>query len=185
MVEDGEFRKNNVPVTTSVVLEMVNQKNFALAELGKISINDPIKGSVFGSIECEDEVFTVMLELPGNDQLATASNKAVKLWVLESKTEPKIYQRSDKFLIDRLHVHKDWLVGLSTKTKTLAVWNLETQELIKSEKISRQEIQKSFKLVDNLICLVIKIFDETEESLTFHNRLEIVDTVTDKMISNK
>lgn len=52
VVEDNSYRKNNVPVTTSAVLEMKNQKDFALAEEGKISINDPVKGSVFGSIEC-------------------------------------------------------------------------------------------------------------------------------------
>lgn len=65
-----------------------------------------------------------MIEPSINDSLITSSNKAVKLWVLESKTEPKIYQKSDKFQIDRLYIHNDWLVGISTKTKTLAIWNL-------------------------------------------------------------
>lgn len=117
--------------------------------------------------------------------MITASNKALKLWVLESKTEPKIYQKSDKILVDKIHIYNEWVIGLSTRTKSLAIWNLETQELIKHEKINRQEVQKSFRLVDNIICLVIKIFDETEESLTFHNRLELVDINTDKVIASR
>jgi hypothetical protein len=70
-----------------------------VASLGKIDINDPIKGAKYGYIECEDEVYNTIIFLNEKDALITASNKGVKLWMLSSKTEPKLMAKSQSLMI--------------------------------------------------------------------------------------
>jgi hypothetical protein len=94
--------------------------------------------------------------------LISASNKAVKMWPMkESKGEPKVFAKSDKIVVDKLSISDKLLIGMAEKNKTIAIWNLDTCELVRMEKISRQELQKSVRLNAKHLCLVIKVFDET------------------------
>ncbi len=53
-IQDKEAKAHSVPVTTTALLELSNKKDFAVASLGKIDINDPSKGTVSGYIDCKE-----------------------------------------------------------------------------------------------------------------------------------
>lgn len=84
-------------------------------------------------------MYNAVIQLGQEDVLITASNKAVKMWPMkESKGEPKVFAKSDRLVVDRLSIHGKVLVGMADKNKAIAVWDIETCELIRMEKISRQ-----------------------------------------------
>ena len=49
-----------------------------------------------------------------------------------------MFAKSDRLIIDKLSINDKQLIGLSEKSKTIAVWDLNTCELVRMEKISRQ-----------------------------------------------
>jgi hypothetical protein len=175
-----------IPLTTTALLELDNKKDFAVASEGKIDINDPSKGSFCGYIDCKDEIYTTIIQMGKEDVLITASNKAVKLWPMkESKAEPKIFAKSDRVQFDRLQINGKLLVGLSDKAKTIAVWDLNTQEVVRMERLLKQELQRGIKLNEKHLCLVVKVLDETEESLSYHHKLEVLNIETDQVTRSR
>lgn len=183
---EKDIKGNIVSTTTTALLELHNKKDFAVASAGKIDINDPNKGSSHAYIDCKDEIYTTIIQVGEEDALITASNKAVKLWPMkESKAEPKIFAKSDKAEFNHLQIEGKLLIGLSDKHKTIAVWDLETQESIKMERLSKVELQRGIKLNDKQMCLVVKVLDETEESLSYHHKLELLNIEQDEIVRSR
>jgi hypothetical protein len=103
----------------------------------------------------------------------------------ESKAEPKIFAKSDRVQFDRLQINGKLLVGLSDKAKTIAVWDLNTQEVVRMERLLKQELQRGIKLNEKHLCLVVKVLDETEESLSYHHKLEVLNIETDQVTRSR
>lgn len=82
-IEKKEIKSNTVPATTTTLLELNNKKDFAVASLGKIDINDPSKGVFCGYIDCKDEIYNTIIQLGEEEVLISASNKAVKMWPMK------------------------------------------------------------------------------------------------------
>jgi hypothetical protein len=86
---------------------------------------------------------------------------------------------------DRLQINGKLLVGLSDKAKTIAVWDLNTQEVVRMERLLKQELQRGIKLNEKHLCLVVKVLDETEESLSYHHKLEVLNIETDQVTRSR
>lgn len=76
-------------------------------------------------------------------------------------------------------------MGLSDKAKTIAVWDLNTQEVVRMERLLKQELQRGIKLNEKHLCLVVKVLDETEESLSYHHKLEVLNIETDQVTRSR
>jgi urocanate hydratase len=125
---EKEVKSHLVKKSTTALLELHNKKDFAVASEGKIDINDPTKGSSCGYIDCKDEIYNTIIQMGEDDVLITASNKAVKLWPMkESKAEPQVFAKSDRMIFDRLQINGKMLIGFSDKSKTIAIWDIETK----------------------------------------------------------
>lgn len=186
LFNEKEVRGHIIPSTTTALLELHNRKDFAVASEGKIDINDPSKSNFCGYIDCKDEIYTAVIQMGEQDMLITASNKAVKLWPMkENKAEPKIFAKSDRIVFDRLQINGKLLVGLSDKTKTIAVWDIATQEVVRMERLFKQELQRGIRLNEKHLCLVVKVFDETEETLSYHHKLEVLNIETDEVTRSR
>lgn len=124
-IQEKEVKANTIAASTTALLELSNKRDFAVASLGKIDINDPTKGTFCGYIDCKDEVYNTVIQLGEEEVLITASNKAVKLWPMkESKGEPKVFAKSDRLVVDKLSISGKQLIGFADKNKTIAVWDL-------------------------------------------------------------